>query len=230
MDERKVLATVEKLFPSFKHKILTGLQQPEETDKSKKGGVDAPIVDLIELINNSIDYVTTSSCSGRVSIFVAKPEHTKSSGEWLFISHDQIKSFEEIQNCFTNISEYPEKTLISFKFEPFIVHVMCRSLQAARKLHHLVSECGFKNSGITVGKNKIVLAIRSTILLDVPIAYDGQKLVDENYLIYLMNVANQKFVENVNRINKLTEGIKSIVLPKNQGVIVEEGIDQSENV
>lgn len=38
-------------------------------DRSKKGSLDAPIVELVGLINGHPDYVTTSSCSGRIALF-----------------------------------------------------------------------------------------------------------------------------------------------------------------
>ena len=40
----------------------------DKTDLSKKGSIDTPIVDLINLINSSDNYYTTSSCSGRAII------------------------------------------------------------------------------------------------------------------------------------------------------------------
>ena len=38
-------------------------------DRSRKGSVDAPIVELVELINAQADVYTTSSCSGRITVF-----------------------------------------------------------------------------------------------------------------------------------------------------------------
>ena len=38
-------------------------------DRSKKGGVDAPIAGLIDALNSSPAYFTTSSCSGRIVVF-----------------------------------------------------------------------------------------------------------------------------------------------------------------
>ncbi len=54
------------------------LKLSKELDKSKKGSVDEPIVDLVEYVNKTPDYCTTSSCSGRFSIFCAAYDETKS--------------------------------------------------------------------------------------------------------------------------------------------------------
>lgn len=43
---------------------------PDYTDKSPKGTIDAEIIDLIDEINAFEGYVTTSSCAGRVAVFV----------------------------------------------------------------------------------------------------------------------------------------------------------------
>jgi len=59
-------------FVARKQKILSELQRPndEYTDKSPKGNVDVEIRDLINEINKLEGYVTTSSCAGRVAVFV----------------------------------------------------------------------------------------------------------------------------------------------------------------
>ena len=52
------------VFDKQKEQSLKGI------DHSKKGSFDAPIHDLIVYINSHQDYFTTSSCSGRIHIFV----------------------------------------------------------------------------------------------------------------------------------------------------------------
>ena len=42
----------------------------EHTDCSKKGSIDEEIVGLVDIVNNSRDYFTTSSCSGRLVCYV----------------------------------------------------------------------------------------------------------------------------------------------------------------
>ena len=44
-------------------------QLREAEDRSPKGTLDKPIVSLIHAINRHKDYVTTSSCSGRIALF-----------------------------------------------------------------------------------------------------------------------------------------------------------------
>ena len=51
--------------------------------------------------------------------------------------------------------------VITLKFEPFILHVQCRDTEAAKRLHTISLEAGYRNSGITLGKSgKVTLAVR----------------------------------------------------------------------
>uniref|UniRef100_A0A9L0RGN3 tRNA wybutosine-synthesizing protein 3 homolog n=1 Tax=Equus caballus TaxID=9796 RepID=A0A9L0RGN3_HORSE len=89
------------------------------------------------------------------------------------------------------------------KFEPFILHVQCRQLQDAQILHSVAIDSGFRNSGITVGKRgKTMLAVRSTHGLEVPLSHKGQLMVTEEYIDFLLKIANQKMEENKKRIER----------------------------
>lgn len=72
--EVDVLRKVKKGFGAHKRKILQELDDPATYDRSKKGGVDAPIIDLVQFLNTpKSPFVTSSSCSGRVAIFAGAP-------------------------------------------------------------------------------------------------------------------------------------------------------------
>lgn len=101
-------------FRQRKERILSQLQLPdnEYSDLSPKGSLDQGIRDLVNQINGIDGLVTTSSCAGRVSVFLegvkkdsilsdgaSIPESSspaiagpggKGGGRWLFISHDPI--------------------------------------------------------------------------------------------------------------------------------------------
>ena len=110
--------------PSFtakKDTILASLSTPESdyTDLSPKGSVDAAIKPLIDRINALDGVVTTSSCAGRVSVFLegrklgkglgergdakeneglekesaqaAVPGGKGLGGRWLFVSHEPVE-------------------------------------------------------------------------------------------------------------------------------------------
>ncbi|KAF2130838.1 hypothetical protein P153DRAFT_430144 [Dothidotthia symphoricarpi CBS 119687] len=107
--------TMSNRFEARKHKILEQLSAPdgEYQDLSPKGSVDEPIRDLIDEINSLDGLVTTSSCSGRISVFLEGrktdsesaqlPEDGvesragpggKGGGAWLYISHSPLETPE----------------------------------------------------------------------------------------------------------------------------------------
>ena len=113
----------QQISPSFtikKNAIITSLSTPKSayTDLSPKGSVDAAIKPLIDRINALEGVVTTSSCAGRLSVFLegrksckgrerrgdakdnegfgkeseqaAVPGGKGLGGKWLFVSHEPV--------------------------------------------------------------------------------------------------------------------------------------------
>jgi|SRR5579871_2501352 len=90
------------MFASKKKTILEQLELPAEEyyDSSPKGSIDEPIQDLIREINAKPNLVTTSSCSGRIAVYLegerCKPSSKgtspggKGGGKWLFVSHEPL--------------------------------------------------------------------------------------------------------------------------------------------
>ena len=115
-------------FTTKKNGILASLSIPDSayTDLSPKGSVDAAIRPLIDRINALEGVVTTSSCAGRLSVFLEgrkscngherrgdakdNEEHGKESeqaavpggkglgGKWLFVSHEPVDLSEKGEN------------------------------------------------------------------------------------------------------------------------------------
>ncbi|KAF8933386.1 hypothetical protein BGZ58_006390 [Dissophora ornata] len=226
-------------FATRKKTILVALNS-DTPDKSPKGYVDEPLLPLIILINNHQDYVTTSSCSGRICTYlegldesqqatVAAVDSTQytdvdgleeedpqvsrgyeentslaaveaakraKGGQWLYVSHDPVvfpsqqKDSNDqhwiVETLFgpeahrvllmedsnsTNTLHMARSQLIYFKFEPMILHIEASTPAAAKTFlnHSLFS--GYRNSGILPSAKRTMLAIRSTLKLDAPIAY-----------------------------------------------------------
>ncbi|KAK2039257.1 hypothetical protein LZ31DRAFT_506500 [Colletotrichum somersetense] len=78
---RQQLPSPPASFATRKHKILEQLSVPdaEYTDASPKGSVDVGIRELIDELNALDGFVTTSSCAGRVSVFLEGRRATSSS-------------------------------------------------------------------------------------------------------------------------------------------------------
>lgn len=100
-------------FAQKKRSILAQISTTSETnpDASPKGTLDVHLLDLIRLINAHQDMVTTSSCSGRLSVFLEGEKGAAADeeagddagdagggrekvggkgmgGKWLFVTHE----------------------------------------------------------------------------------------------------------------------------------------------
>ncbi|RMC08841.1 hypothetical protein DUI87_15093 [Hirundo rustica rustica] len=76
-------------------------------------------------------------------------------------------------------------------------------------VHSVAIDSGFRNSGITVGRGgKITMAVRSTHCLEVPLSRKGRLMVSEEYIEFLVHVANQKMEENIRRIDRFHKGLE----------------------
>lgn len=107
------------LFKAHKSRTLAGIASPSP-DASPKGSIDVQILPLINRLNQHDRVFTTSSCSGRISVFLeglkknAKSSYSEENqqegkipvvgdtigkagiggkgegGKWLFVSHDPV--------------------------------------------------------------------------------------------------------------------------------------------
>jgi tRNA wybutosine-synthesizing protein 3 len=75
----------------------------------------------------------------------------------------------------------------------------------------VASQVGYQNSGMTPSKRHM-LAIRSTLKIDTPIAYLADDkihcLVDPAYLRLLLEMANQKFHQNIKRMKIFEDAVQ----------------------
>ncbi len=178
------------LFDRTKQAVLS------KKDKSTKGTIDEPIKPLLTLLNTQEDYYTTSSCSGRIVLLHG--EH-KRSATFLYCSHDPVTALPEIS--------YPSQGVVWFKCEGAILHIACKTLQAAHLLLKTAQETGFKHSGIISLQPKIVLEIKSAEHLAVPICTDGQLLTGP--LDPFVAIANEKLHKNFTMLEEFLAKLKS---------------------
>jgi tRNA(Phe) wybutosine-synthesizing methylase Tyw3 len=168
----------------------------------------------VNFINRLPNYVTTSSCSGRISCYYSSS--TKGI-EWKFVKHRTVQ-LEELNQTLLGLGQ--DERLLMLKCEPSIIHVLCKDLLAANKLHQLAFSCGYRESGIGIGK-KIMVAIRTTAFsLEVPLSLEAKTLVTDEGLKVLVDECNDRLIRNFSRIQRLLDGLKKseswpMVLPSN---------------
>lgn len=195
-----------KHFDQWKHDALA----EDKEDLSRKHSIDDYIVNLIHRINQHPDYYTSSSCSGRTLVLSSTPivtSSSKSDCQWLYVTHEQA----DLNAIFECLEKRPmEIEMVSLKFEAFILHVICRTLECAKVLLNIALECGYRNSGLVMSnQGKITLAVRSTHGLEVPLVIGKRLAVDQTYISELVSIANEKMKANLSKIDKFTASVEN---------------------
>lgn len=180
----------------------------KRADLSRKGSIDEPIRELVDIINSNPYYYTSSTCSGRITL-IEKPldnSGAKKGNKFLLNSHEQVDydNFSQVVVAFN--SSNSESDCLWLKFEPFILHVQCSDLDRARSLLNIALGCGNRNSGITLGKSdKFMVSVRSTSSMEVPIA--GKFNLEETYLKFVWSESNKRLVINSQKLVKFQQAI-----------------------
>lgn len=218
--------TMQDPFDQKKTSIMKeiGITDVNSPDASPKGTIDEKCLPLMRIINTDKDMVTTSSCSGRVSVFLEGKKEAVlqigakgNEGRWIFVTHDSADLdgwYENVDFTYGAPIEADATTrYILYKFEPLILHVKCRDLESANALYTAAMGCGFRESGI--GTNNIV-AIRISIKLDIPIGYyDATNdtlvlMVNKEYLKMITKLSLDRFQENERKISVLENAIEAM--------------------
>lgn len=176
----------------------------EKKDKSIKSSIDSPILSLVGRINGSKDYYTTSSCSGR-TVLLEKKSDKKQESRWLLIRHDKADR-AQVKKALGSA-----KHDVWFSFEPFILHVCCRDIDAAGILLKALNGLGLKRSGIMSLGNRIVIEIIGDERLHTLVAKEGKIIAEESYLRVLVDEADDKLHRNHEKIRKLERVIAQVL-------------------
>eukprot|EP00798_Chlamydomonas_sp_ICE-L_P031886 gene31886-6189_t len=215
-------------FQQRKASVLAGLQD-KCGDKSRKGSVDERCLALVNVINDQPNVYTTSSCSGRIMpagaaaaaglLPVGRKGHKetraagKKGGAWVFASHDPVSDPQEVLR---RVKEgYASCGRLVMRFEPFILHAECDSVTTAAQLLHAAKLAGFRESGLSLGAagQRAMVGVRCSLRLEAPVADNGQMLVPDDHILYLVKLCNEKFDENTQRIAKLVEQLRILYSP-----------------
>ena len=165
---------------------------------------DEQIIPLCEAINEKPNFYTSSSCAGRLALLKIPMMGKKEDAEWLLTSHEET-SVNSVMQALENL---PDNQIV-FRYEPFILHVGCRTLKDAEKLLNLVRDFGLKRCGmISLGENPTV-EITSTANISTLIADKGKVLLPDEYIKTLVEIANTLLTQNWELIFTLTNLIKN---------------------
>lgn len=162
------------------------------------GLVDVLVSSLVDAINKSDSYYTTSSCSGRIVVSQADVLNKKSSFSFLGKWHEAV-TLSAVEDA---IGKYDDGVLW-FKFEPMILHVCCKDIDSASRFLEIVYRSGFKRSGIYQLKGKIMVEVHGTSGFSVPAGSSGEIFVSSEHLGFLVDFANMKMEKNFEMLKML---------------------------
>ncbi|MEM0215390.1 MAG: hypothetical protein QW384_05345 [Archaeoglobaceae archaeon] len=177
------------------------LESYEEAKRESK--LDDDIIPILEKINEKENYVTISSCSGRIAVIDLENFGEKLNSEFIGKWH-RIVDFEEVLECVKKCQR--QGWLIQY---PPIIHVACKDLESARKLMKIANDAGFRRSGL-ISLQNFVVEIASLERLELPVAIDGKKIVEDNYLRIAVDLANKKLESGKRKLKRLEIFISSL--------------------
>jgi len=186
---------------------MTKKHHKETYEEAKKmGRMDQDLVKFCDFVAKSKNYYTASSCAGRIALIGLDKTESKQESAFYRKWHRTIKKEELLEAVKAFKGE-----VLWFKQEPLILHLGTNDLDNARKILILCEKAGIKRAGIKVAKDgKFMAELLGTHAISAPIK-EGNYCVDEEYLKYLAEKANEKFKKNQELIKKLYKESRKIL-------------------
>jgi tRNA wybutosine-synthesizing protein 3 len=177
------------------HKLETALSENK---------VDLEVLELINLINALDNYYTTSSCAGRIVILSKNSFRGKYSASFLFKKHDLV-SFNEIDSV---LRDLPDFVLLYLNVEPPTFHIAASSINHAIFLHQMALDSGLGYSMFKTIKKSIVIEVRGTGMLQIPIGHNNKVFIEPPYLKFVLDHGNEILKQEQNRVKLFKERIE----------------------
>jgi tRNA(Phe) wybutosine-synthesizing methylase Tyw3 len=201
-----------------------------KSDKSSAGRWDDGAVEICALINAWPAGYTTSSCAGRCFLYQGLGVKSTDTFKRFRVSHQAIVDAERYFDL-TTISSDPTgggdelrsvvavvppvvlepNTSVWLRYEPFILHVACRSLSVAHRLMEAARPT-FKNVGLTTWNThtqKYLVAIWGDEGLDMPITdQEGQCLLLDPK--WLQELVGQRHLRNRDKVQRFTDAVRRL--------------------
>lgn len=188
----------ERDFLDNKKNALSKLKKAQKENK-----VDPGILSILNVINNSEDYYTSSSCYGRTVLLEIPNIGNKKAAKFLGKWHRTIDTNEVISSL--KNAESGQLWLLS---QSPIIHITSKTNNAADKILKTAIACGFKNSGLKSIEKRIVVEILSTERLDAPVGEDGTLFCNRDHLKLLIKISNEIMKKSNIKLKKLEEKLR----------------------
>ena len=191
----------EKDFLDGKKVALEKLMKAINSDQ-----VDPGIQPILDIINKSGKYYTSSSCFGRIVLLeipsIGDKREAKFLGKW----HREI----EVDEVLSAKKNAKDGQLWLLAQSP-IIHITAKSDNAADKILKTAISSGFKNSGLKSLGKRIVVEILSTERLDAPIGKNGKLFCNNEHLNLLVNISNEVMHKSTLKLKKLEDNLRKVL-------------------
>ena len=191
-------------------------EEEKEEDKSRAGRVDERMREFVNVVNGCENVCTTSSCSGRVSVFAERTEEdvnaNRKGGEWVFVSHEAVEENALITKVKESLSSTEKKKTLTLRFEPFILAVETKDEYTAQMFVKCARDAGYRESGVvstvndesnsTSASGRIISSARCSIRMEALVAKDGEMLLGDEGLKILVEECNKKMRANWERADR----------------------------
>ena len=169
------------------------------------GEVDKGILPILNIINQSENYYTSSSCFGRIVVLEIPDIGDKKNAEFLGRWHKPI----ELDELIGSLKNAKKGQLWLLSQSP-VIHVIAKSPEAADSLLKTAISCGFKHSGMKSFGKKNVVEVCSTERLDAPIGLDKKLFCNDEHMQLLVNISNEIIKKSTQKLKKFEEKLKEI--------------------
>ena len=193
---------LEQAFHDKKTLALTKLQDAIEAKK-----VDVEVLDLVHQINSYNQYYTTSSCAGRFVLLTKGSFRGKYSSRFVFKTHTPPVSYQAVQQALNQ----PFNEYLYVNVEPPTFHVACQTLEDAIMLHQGAINSNIGYSMFKTIKKSIIVEIRGTGMLAVPIGFKGKIVISGEYLTHVIELANEILISEQSRIKNFEKELPLII-------------------
>jgi len=188
----------ERDFLECKKSALSKLKKAHSENK-----VDPGILPILDIINESENYYTSSSCFGRIVLLeipiIGDKKEAKFLGKW----HRAINVDELL-----SAAKKARTGQLWLLAQSPIVHIVAKTNNAADKILKTAIASGFKNSGLKSLGKKIVVEVCSTERLDAPVGKDEVLFCNKDHLMLLVNISNEIIKKSTLKLQKFEEKLQ----------------------
>ena len=174
-------------------------------ERYRSSEIDTWIKTITDTINFSEDFVTLSSCSGRIAVMDMPEYGDKRNSVFLGKWHHDV----EPDDVLDAIGRGRMKTW--FIMNPPIIHVACRNRDLAFSLLKIMNESGFRRSGMISARRNVV-EISSSERVEFLAAKNGTVIADRRVVEENLIEALKKLEKSRRRMLMLAEKFKEAFL------------------